>query len=88
MSLVFTNQVASQALRGQAVKVTLSKEAQVYLSQVTKGQAVTTSGSTDKGTVYRVDYKGLSFLVRPTTDNSTFSSTGGLLAAGATITVG
>lgn len=88
MALVFTNQVGSQALRGQAVKVTLSKEAQVYLSQITKGQAVTTSGSSDTGTVYRVDYKGNSFLVKPLTNESTFSSTGGLLAAGATITVG
>lgn len=89
MSLVFTNRKASQALRGQAVKVTLDSSATInYLSQVTKGQACVVSGTNKTGTVYRVDYKGNSFLVRPKDDNDTFNSTGGYLAVGATVTVG
>jgi TusA-related sulfurtransferase len=89
MSLVFVNQKASQALRGEAVKVTLDSSATInYLSGVTKGQLCTVSGTNKTGTVYKVDYKGNSFLVRPITDNDTFNSTGGYLAVGATVTVG
>ena len=89
MSLVFTNQVASQALKGQGVKVTLDSSATLnYLSQVTEGQACVVSGTSKKGTVRKVDYDGNSFLVVPNTDADTFNSVAGFLAAGATVTVG
>ncbi len=89
MALVFINQKASQALRGEGVRVTLDSSATInYLSQVNKGDNCVVSGTNKKGTVYSVDYKGNSFLVKPNTDNDTFNSTGGYLAAGATVTVG
>ncbi len=88
MALVFINQKASQALRGGGVRVTLDSSASItYLSGVIKGQLCTVSGTNKTGTVYKVDYKGHSFLVRPITDNDTFNSTAGYLAVGATVTV-
>lgn len=89
MALVFINQVASQALRGEGVKVTLDSSATLnYLSQVTEGQACVVSGTSKTGTVRKVDYDGNSFLVVPKDNNDTFNSAAGFLAAGATVTVG
>jgi len=85
-----TNTTASPALNGQCVKVTLSgAESLSGLADISEGDIATCSSSSKTGTVYSVDYEGISFLVRPTTDSTRFDSTStpGVLAASETITI-
>ncbi len=89
MALV-TNTTVAPALNGQAVKCTLSgAEAITYLSTIVAGQACTLSSSGKTGTVYSVDYDGLSFLIRPATDTARFdsSTTPGQLAVNDTVSI-
>ena len=74
-TITVTNQVASSALRGEVVKITLnSSDELAYLSSIAKGQPVTVVSSSNTGLVYSVDYNGNSFKVVPTMPTTNFSS--------------
>ena len=89
MSITVTNQVASQALRGQAVKVTLSGADVVsYLGDLELRELCTVDSTGETGTIISIDGKGNSFKVSPIEPDNTFSSGGGYLAAGETVIIG
>lgn len=73
--LSITNQVASQALRGQNVKVTVDLTTQSSeFSQLQVGQLCVCASS--EGYVYSVDNFGNTFEVSPRTPNDNFSVNG------------
>lgn len=77
MAQTVTNIKASQALRGQAVLVTLTAdEAQDFMGSFSAGMLCTVQSSGQTGTIRRVDYNGVSFLVDPIQPNTTFASAG------------
>lgn len=82
-----TNRVASSALRGQGVKVTVNQAENSELALLTVGQTVT-AASTKTGTVFSVDLEGYSFIVTPTMPNGYFdsSATPGVLNVSEVIT--
>lgn len=82
----FTNQKASQALPGEAVIVTVASGEIAAMQNISKGQLATIDSNGITGTVYRVDYEGNSFKVKPIQPNTCFGIYG-YLAAGQTITV-
>lgn len=67
-----TNTVASPALRGQGVKVTIDTDVQATLDSLTIGQIVTIDQTGNTGTVYSIDYFGNSFEVIPIQPNKRF----------------
>lgn len=74
-TITVTNQKYSQALAGQSVTVTLSgAEADTYLSQIQEGQLCRVTDNDALGTVYSVDYPGISFKVMPIQPNLSFSN--------------
>jgi len=82
-----TNQVASSALRGQGVKVTLNAADSANLATMVLGTACTASGSSNTGTIGRIDKLGNSFIVNPSSPAGRFDGTAlGQLAAGVTVT--
>lgn len=86
MSTQVTNRIASQALRGQGVKVTLDSTDAAQLANFTQGLVCTHDQSGKTGTINRVDYDGNSFLVTPIQPDREFGIYG-YLAAAATVTV-
>ena len=89
MATNFTNQKASQSLRGQAVLVTLNSSDAGNLYKVTKGALCTNNSSGKTGTVATVNVYGNSFWVSPIQPDRTFESSGtyGYLAANETVIV-
>ena len=84
-----TNQVASQALRGQDVIVTLNSSDSANLTNFQVGYQCCISGSSIYGVVSRIDSYGHTFHVTPVQPNLTFSSssTPGYLNASETVIV-
>ena len=70
------NQVYSQALRGQNVKITLSgSDAITYLPQLSVGmECIDDSTGSSVGFIYSVDYYGNSFEICPIQPNKSFQS--------------
>lgn len=69
MAITVTNQVASQALRGQNVKVTLNGSDAAQLSNINIGDVCTISTSNNTGTIYSIDLYGNSFEITPIQPN-------------------
>ena len=83
-----TNQVASQALRGQSVKVTLDTTDAAELVNINIGDVCTISTSGNTGTVYSIDTYGNSFKIIPIQpDKSCIGSLSAYLAVSDTITI-
>lgn len=70
----FTNQKASQALRGQNVIVTIDSIYQANLTSLSPGQSCSISGVAVYGIVSSVDNYGISFEVSPLKPNLDFAS--------------
>lgn len=88
MPLTLTNQVASQALRGQNVKVTLNSTDAAQLVNINIGDVCTISTSNNTGTVFSIDTYGNSFEIVPTQPNLTcVGSLSGYLDVSDTITI-
>ncbi len=89
MSTNFTNQKASQSLRGQAVIVSLNAADSANLYLLRRGQVATNSSSGKTGTIGSIDVYGHSFRVIPIQINTDFASasTYGYLAASETVGV-
>jgi hypothetical protein len=88
MSITVTNQVASQALRGQNVKVTLDSSDAGQLANINIGDLCTISTSSNTGTVYSIDSYGNSFEITPIQpDKNCVGSAAGYLAVSDTITI-
>lgn len=85
-TIQFTNQIASQALKGQGVKVTVASDEISDMQDVSKGMLATIDSNGITGLVHRVDYYGNSFLVNPIQPNTEFGIYG-YLAASATVTI-
>lgn len=74
MSVVtITNQITSQALRGQDVIVTANTSSDI--ENISVGNPAEISGQNVKGIVSFVDYYGRTFHVTPIQPNFSFSST-------------
>jgi hypothetical protein len=81
-----TNLVASQALRGQGVKVTLSQnEFSAFLANpLTRiGAVMYILTTTSLGTIHSIDEFGSSYIVVPLMPNKSFSDSPGYLTEGA-----
>ena len=89
MATNFTNRLASQALRGESVTVTVDSTDQANLDLLEEGMIATNQSSGKTGTVGRVDYYGSSFQVIPIQPNMDFSSVSpyGYLANGTVVSV-
>jgi hypothetical protein len=82
-----TNQIAAPALRGQGVKVTLNTPILSVSPALTLGATCTAGGSSNVGTIARIDTFGNSFIVNPNNPAGSFSgSLAGQLAASVVIT--
>lgn len=77
MPLTLTNQVASQALRGQSVKVTLDATDSAQLANISVGEICTFSGPGNTGTIYSIDTYGNSFKVIPIQPDKNCETTSG-----------
>jgi len=86
MSVQITNRKASQALRGQAVLVTLDATDSAQLVNFNQGMICTHDSTGKTGTINRVDYKGNSFSVNPIQPDKDFGIYG-YLAVSDTVTV-
>jgi hypothetical protein len=85
MSEVFSNQLKSQALKGEGVLVTVHPSKLASLQNIAKGQLATiTNGPT--GLVHSVDKKGITFNVSPIQPDK-FFGVYGFLVYGAVVTV-
>jgi hypothetical protein len=73
-TLLLQTTVASQALRGEDVIVTLSDSDTVYLSSIEVGQQCRIQGVDIFGTVSHVDYYGNTFKIRPLQPDFSFES--------------
>lgn len=88
MAFSYNNTVASQALRGQSVKVTLSLgDFEEFISNPDSviGAIVSCSGGSVLGTIGSIDTFGNSFEVVPIQPNLSFSDTPGYLSEGETV---
>jgi hypothetical protein len=86
----FTNQKDSQALRGEAVLVTLNGSDSANLYKLQVGQLATNTGNSKTGTIAKVDVYGHSFLINPIQPDKRFDSAPtvyGILSATETIQV-
>jgi len=84
------NTIASQALRGQSVKVTVAPTDIAEMQSLVIGQVMySEDGLLPLGTVISVDYYGNSFKVIPLFNgqikNFAFATIPGILSAGATV---
>jgi hypothetical protein len=70
----FTNQVASQALRGEDVIVSLDSTDTAKLSSISVGQQASISATSIYGVVSEIDSYGHSFQVTPIQPNFAFAS--------------
>ena len=86
MSVTVTNRKASQALRGQSVKVTLNAAQSANLSSFQVGMRCQAGSFVTLGYIGSVDYFGNSFEVIPAQPNKEFGFEGDLNAL-ETITV-
>ena len=77
----FTNQVASQALRGQNVIVTLDASDSANLSQIQVGMECKEFSFSTLGYVSSVDYYGHSFEITPLQPDFVFGGEGYLPAS-------
>jgi hypothetical protein len=75
-TITLENQIASQALRGQNVKITLSgSDAITYLPQLSIGMECADNNSDAfYGFIYSIDFYGNSFEVCPIQPDKTFQS--------------
>lgn len=89
MATNFTNQKASQSLRGSAVLVTLNSTDAGNLYKVTKGALCTNNSSGKTGTVGTINVYGNSFWVNPIQPDRDFASSTpyGYLAVNETVIV-
>jgi len=85
-TLALTNQVASQALRGQNTKVTLSTADAANLSSLSVGMQCQGSGFSALGYIYSIDSVGNSFEVIPAQPDFYFGGEG-YLKSSVTVTV-
>jgi hypothetical protein len=85
-TLALTNQVASQALRGENTKVTLSAADAANLSSLSVGMLCQGSGFSAKGYIYSIDSVGNSFEVIPAQPDFYFGGEG-YLKSSVTVTV-
>lgn len=85
-TLALTNQVASQALRGENTKVTLSAADAANLSSLSVGMLCQGSGFSAKGYIYSIDSVGNSFEVIPAQPDFYFGAEG-YLKSTVTVTV-
>jgi len=85
-TLALTNQVASQALRGENTKVTLSAADAANLSSLSVGMLCQGSGFSAKGYIYSIDSVGNSFEVIPAQPDFYFGAEG-YLKSSVTVTV-
>lgn len=84
-----TNRVASSALRGEGVMVTLDDTETIsVLPNLITGQKCT-NGNSKIGYIYSVDYLGRSFIVMPDNPDHNFDSaaTPAVLNVGETLTI-
>lgn len=85
-TLALTNQVASQALRGQNTKVTLSAADAANLSSLSVGMRCQGNTFSSPGYIYSIDSVGNSFEVIPAQPNFYFGAEG-YLKSSVTVTV-
>lgn len=85
-TLALTNQVASQALRGENTKVTLSAADAANLSSLSVGMLCQGSSFSAKGYIYSIDSVGNSFEVIPAQPDFYFGAEG-YLKSTVTVTV-
>lgn len=85
-TLALTNQVASQALRGENTKVTLSAADAANLSSLSVGMLCQGSSFSSKGYIYSIDSVGNSFEVIPAQPDFYFGAEG-YLKSTVTVTV-
>jgi hypothetical protein len=85
-TLALTNRVASQALRGENTKVTLSAADAANLSSLSVGMLCQGSGFSALGYIYRIDSVGNSFEVIPAQPDLYFGAEG-YLKSTVTVTV-
>jgi hypothetical protein len=86
-TLTLTQQVASQALRGQNTKVTLSTaDAQANLSSLSVGMLCQGNTFSAKGYIYSIDSVGNSFEIIPAQPDFYFGAEG-YLKSSVTVTV-
>lgn len=85
-TIQFTNQTASQALKGQSVEVTVASDEIEDMQDISKGMLATIDSNGITGLVHRVDYFGNSFLVNPIQPDRSFGIYG-YLAASETVTI-
>ena len=85
-TLTLTNQVASQALRGQNVKVILSTGDAANLSSLKEGMKCQGSTFSALGYIYNIDSVGNSFEIIPAQPDIYFGAEG-YLKSSVTVTV-
>jgi hypothetical protein len=85
-TLALTNQVASQALRGENTKVTLSAADAANLSSLSVGMRCQGSTFSTLGYIYSIDSVGKSFEVIPAQPDFYFGAEG-YLKSSVTVTV-
>lgn len=85
-TLTLTNQIASQALRGQNTKVTLSTADAANLSSLREGMQCQGSTFSALGYIYSIDSVGNSFEVIPAQPDFYFGAEG-YLKSTVTVTV-
>jgi|694.fasta_scaffold22636_10 hypothetical protein len=85
-TITLTNQVASQALRGENTKVTLSAADAANLSSLSVGMRCQGSTFSSPGYIYSIDSVGNSFEVIPAQPDFYFGAEG-YLKSSVTVTV-
>jgi len=87
-SFQLTNQVASQALRGEDALITLNQTQQPQLLILALGNKAVVSSSGAVGYISEIDTLGYTFNVKPVTpDNNMASVSPGVLLANEIITI-
>lgn len=88
MSISVTNQIASQALRGQSVKVTLDSTDSAQLVNLQIGDYCTINSGSSFGTICSIDEYGNSFQITPLQPDLTcVGSVAGYLGAADSIAI-
>lgn len=89
MATNYTNRLASQSLKGQAVIVTVNSSDAANLWRLSRGQLATNQSSSKTGTVGSIDVYGTSFEVIPIQPDRDFASSNvyGYLAVGETVII-
>jgi hypothetical protein len=84
-TISITNQVASQALRGQNVKVTVDNQP-IEWAQLQVGQLCQNSQNKE-GIIYSIDTYGNTFEVSPLQPDFSMSNVGGYLSSGEDLSI-